>query len=417
MTVDTSLTSSCRPVFDPRMIKGPRVLWPMLLVLALVTAACGSGGTEQAGSETEAEAESSEEATAEDTASEVAAGDCAASIGVMGPFTGDAASIGQEQLNWGQFAVDSYNEENGTSIELVEGDTQLDPAQATTVAQQFVSDDAIVAVVGPAGSQEVEAVGPIFDPEDIGFVSASATATALTDGRFPTFFRVVPTDATQGPTDAEYMLTELSADNVFIIDDQTSYSTGLADAATAALEEGGATVTRDSVSQDQTDFSAVVSSVGDDVDVVFLPWQIAANAQLFAQQMTEQGKGAVIFGSDGLFSPDDFDADGAFVSAFAPDITAIESSADLVEAYTSEYGEFGTFGPPVYAATQVVLEAISAACEAGEVSRSAVTEQIAQTDQPESILGGPIVFDDNGDVEGAEFYIFEIQGGEYTLVQ
>ena len=77
----------------------------------------------------------------------------------------------------------------------------------------------------------------------------------------------------------------------------------------------------------------------------------------------------------------------------------------------------GTFGPPVYAATVVVLDAIAAACEGGEADRAAIGEQIAQTDQPESILGGPLAFDENGDVEGAEFYIFEISGGEYTLVE
>jgi len=401
-----------------------------LAVLVLLATACGGGGgTEAAGgdssetaseaatSEEGSEAQTSETAESEEGSETAAAGDCAASIGVMGPFTGDAASIGEEQLNWAQFAVDSYNAENGSAFELVEGDTQLDPAQATTVAQQFVSDDAIVAVVGPAGSQEVEAIGPILGPEELAFVSASATATDLTGGDYPTFYRVVPSDAAQGPTDAAYMAEQLGAGAVFIVDDQTSYSTGLADSTAAALEEAGVTVTRDSVSQDETDFSALVSNVGDDIDVVFLPWQIAANAQVFAQQMTEQGKGAVIFGSDGLFSPDDFDAEGAFVSAFAPDITSIESSAELVAAYTEEYGEFGTFGPPVYAATQVVLEAITAACEGGAAERAAVAEQIAATDQSESILGGPIAFDDNGDIEGAQFYIFEISGGEYTLVE
>lgn len=227
----------------------------------------------------------------------------------------------------------------------------------------------------------------------------------------------MPSDAAQGPTDAAYMAEQLGAGAVFIVDDQTSYSTGLADSTAAALEEAGVTVTRDSVSQDETDFSALVSNVGDDIDVVFLPWQIAANAQVFSQQMTEQGKGAIIFGSDGLFSPEDFDAEGAYVSAFAPDITSIESSADLVAAYTEEYGEFGTFGPPVYAATQVVLEAIAGACEGGTAERAAVAEQIAATSQSESILGGPIAFDDNGDIEGAQFYIFEISGGEYSLVE
>jgi branched-chain amino acid transport system substrate-binding protein len=385
-------------------MKRAATLLGLVLVLGLSLVAAGCGGDED-------ETTTSGDTTASTTADGGgAAADCTGSVGIMAPITGDAASIGTEQLNFTKFAVSQYNEENGTSFELVEGDTQLDPAQASTVAQRFVSDDDILAVVGPAGSQEVEAVGPIFTRENLGFISGSATRTSLTGGDFPTFYRVVPNDDAQGPTIGNFIVDEIGAESVFVIDDQTSYSTGLADSATAALEEAGVTVERDSVNQDQNDFSALVSRAAD-ADVVFLPWQLANKAQVLAQQLQEQGSDAVVFGSDGLFSAD-FTAEGSFVSSFAPDITAIESSADLVEGYEAEYGEFtSTFGPPMYAATQAVLAAISRACEDGEPTREAVAEQIGETNQDPSILGDPIGFDDNGDVEGARFYIFEVLGG------
>jgi branched-chain amino acid transport system substrate-binding protein len=346
--------------------------------------------------------------------------ECTASIGIMGPFTGDVAAIGQEQLNWAKFAVDQFNSEHGTTFSLVEGDTQLDPAQAATVAPQFVSNSDIIAVVGPAGSQEIEAVGTIYGDATMAFVSPSATATNLTED-YETFFRVVPTDADQGPTDAAYMADELGAQNVLIIDDQTSYSTGLADSTAAALEDAGVTVERDSVSQDQTDFSGLASSVGDDTDIVFLPWQVAANAQLFGNQLSEQGKDTVIFGSDGLFSPDDFKIAGSYVSSFAPDITGLDDPAiqELATAFEAEYGDFGTFGPPTFAATTVVMEAAMALCSAGEEpTREAMVDQIQQTNLPESILGQPIAFTDIGDIQDATFFIFQVQDdGSYTLVE
>lgn len=344
------------------------------------------------------------------------AASCKGSVGVMGPFTGDAASIGQEQLNWSKFALERFNSENKTSYQLVEGDTQLDPAQASTVAQQFLSNDAIVGVVGPAGSQEVEAVGPVFTRANLGFVSGSATKTTLTDGSRPTFFRVVSRDDVQGPQDARYMMENLKAKAVMIIDDQTSYSTGLADAAEQTLKAGGVTTTRESVNQKQSDFSALVSKVSADTDVVFLPWQLAAKAQVFSQQLSEQGGKAVIFGSDGLFSPSDFKADGSYVSAFAPDIKGIPADADLVSAYSAKYGEFGTFGPPMFAATQVVLTAMNEACKAGKLDRKSVVDKLKTTNISNSILGGSIKFTDKGDVDGGRFYIFKISGGKYSLV-
>jgi branched-chain amino acid transport system substrate-binding protein len=221
----------------------------------------------------------------------------------------------------------------------------------------------------------------------------------------------------QAPTVAGHLIEELAVEQVLVVDDRTSYSTGLADAVIAELEEAGVAVATESVNQDQRDFSSIVSAITDETDAVFLPWQLAANAQQFGQQMEEQGKDAVIVGTDGLFSPAEFTIEGSVVSAFAPDITDIPEDAELVEAYTEEYGDFGTYGPPTFAAADVVLNAILAACEGGEEpTREAVAAQVAETDIAESILGQPIRFDENGDLMDARFFLFRVEGGDYVLI-
>ena len=354
------------------------------------------------------------------SASKADLANCKFTFGLMAPITGDAASIGQEQLNWGKYAVTQFNEENGTKFALEEGDTQLDPGQASTVAQQLVSNDAVRAIVGPAGSQEVEAVGPVFDRAQFAYVSPSATATDLSSGKYKGFARVVPSDAVQGPTDATYLADTLSAKKVLIIDDQTSYSTGLADEVEKGLKEKGVAVSRTSVRRTQSDFSAVISSkVSGDTDYVFLPWQIAANAQQFGEQLKEQNKKAKIFGSDGLYAPDDFKVEGSLVSAFAPDITAIPSSKQVADGFKAKYGSFGTFGPPVYVASQVVMTAAKNACEGGndDPSRSDITTEVKKVNLPDSILGQPIAFESNGDVKNAKFFIFTVKGGKFTAAE
>ena len=77
----------------------------------------------------------------------------------MGPITGDAAFIGKEQLGFARYAI--RNLARG-EIKLLEGDTQLEPARAATVARTFHADPGVLAVVGPAGSQEVLAVAPVL---------------------------------------------------------------------------------------------------------------------------------------------------------------------------------------------------------------------------------------------------------------
>ncbi|WP_028057543.1 branched-chain amino acid ABC transporter substrate-binding protein [Candidatus Solirubrobacter pratensis] len=376
-----------------------------LPALALSVAACG--GSDDNGS------------SAGGSGSKQANANCTAQIGVEAPITGQVAQLGGEQLHFAQLAVEQDNAKNKTKISVVQGDTQLQPAQATTVTRQFVANDKIVAIVGPAGSQEVSAIGTQITRGGLATVAGSATATDLTKkGSFPTFFRVVPRDDVQGPQDAKYIVDNIKPKAVMLVDDQTSYSTGLADAMTPVLEQAGVKIDRESVSQKQTDFSSLVSKVTPDTGVVILPWQVAANAQQLGENLKEQNKSAVIFGTDGLYSPDQFKIPGSYVSSFAPDITGIRGDEEIVKVAKEKFGSFGTFGPGTYAATHVVNEAIAAVCKAGDTpSRKNVLEQIKKTNLPESILGQPIKFDSNGDLIDAKFFLFKVgDDGKYTVV-
>ena len=343
---------------------------------------------------------------------------CVASIGLEAPITGPVAPLGQEQLHFAQLAMITDNLANKTRITLVQGDTQLNPAQATTVTQQFTSNNKIVAVVGPAGSQEVEAVGPLMDRAGLAFISGSATNASLTTGKYPTFFRSVSKDSVQGPQDANYIVNTLHPKALMIVDDQEAYSTGLVSAMVPIFSAAGIKVDHESVSQKTTDFSSLVAKVTPDTTVVVLPWQVAANAQQFGKDLAQEHKNALIFGTDGLFSPGTFTISGSYVSSFGPDITAIPADSAIAAAAKAKYGTFGTFGPPVYAATHVVDEAIASVCKSGQTpSRANVLAAIKNTNEATSILGQPIKFDSHGDVVNGKFFLFKIDSsGKYVLV-
>jgi branched-chain amino acid transport system substrate-binding protein len=343
---------------------------------------------------------------------------CVASVGMEGPLTGPVAVLGQEQLHFAQLALAKDNLANKTKISIVQGDTQLNPAQATTVTQQFTSNSKIVAVVGPAGSQEVEAVGPLMARAGLPFISGSATATALTTGKYPTFFRTVSNDGVQGPQDAHYIINNLHPKALMIVDDQEAYSTGLVSAMMPIFKAAGIKVDHESVSQKLTDFSSLVAKVTPATTVVVLPWQVASNAQQFGRNLAQQHKKAVIFGTDGLFSPGTFSINGSYVSSFGPDITAIPADAAIAAAAKAKYGNFGTFGPPVYAAQHVIDEAIASVCKSGQTpSRANVLAAIKNTNEATTILSQPIKFTSSGDVVNGKFFLFKIDStGKYNLI-
>ena len=369
---------------------------------ALAVAACGSSGG----------------STASGGSSSAAPKACVASVGMEGPLTGPVANLGQEQLHFAQLAVAQDNAANKTKISIVQGDTQLQPAQATTVTQQFTSNSKIVAVAGPAGSQEVQAVGPLMARAGLAFITGSATAADLTTGKYPTFFRVVSKDSVQGPEDANYIVKTLHPKALMIVDDQEAYSTGLVAAMVPVFKAAGIKVDHESVSQKVTDFSSLVAKVTPDTTVVVLPWQLAVNAQQFGRDLQQQHKTAVIFGTDGLFDPKSFTIPGSYVSTFGPDITSIPADAAIVAAATAKWGAFSTFGPPTYAATHVIDEAIASVCKSGQTpSRTNVLAAIKTTNEATTILGQPISFDAHGDMLNARFFLFKINSaGKYQLI-
>src|SRR5581483_3646500 len=291
------------------------------------------------------------------------------SIGMLAPITGDAASIGGDQLHWAEFYFNQWNKVKGhVKIHLVQGDTQLDPSKASTVAQSFASNGKIVGVIGPAGSDEVQAVAPILRKAGLAFASGSATRVSLTNGAWKGyFFRDVPNDGVQGPTAANYMFTNLgvkSGTSVMVVDDQESYSTGLADIVGQNLTGKGVHVDRESISQKDTDFSSLVAKVTSATKVVYLPFQLASQAQLFAQQLQAQGKTAVAFGSDGTFDSSKFTVNGSYISFFAPDVTTLPADAKVVASFHKAFpGATSPFGAPNYVLAQMYSNAVTTACK------------------------------------------------------
>jgi branched-chain amino acid transport system substrate-binding protein len=343
-------------------------------------------------------------------------------IGMLAPITGPAASIGGDQLHWAQFFITQWNKTHKLKLKLVQGDTQLDPAKASTVAQSFASNGKIMGVIGPAGSDEVQAAAPILRKAGLAFASGSATRVSLTDGTLKGFFfRDVPNDGVQGPTVASYMQEKLgvkSGDSVMVVDDQESYSTGLADIVGQALSGKGVKVDRESISQKDTDFSSLVAKVTGSTKVVYLPFQLASQAQLFAQQLQAQGKKAIAFGSDGTFDSSKFTVNGSYISFFAPDVTTISADASVVAAFHKQFpGATSPFGAPNYVLAQMYAAAITKACKDNKITRAEVRTDFAKVSLGSTILGTPIRFSANGDLAGAKFHIFKIVNGQYQTVQ
>jgi branched-chain amino acid transport system substrate-binding protein len=399
-----------------------RMILVATVLSALVAAGCGSSSSSSSSSGSSSASSSA--------AASAGAGSkkCTASIAIEGPFTGPVAQLGLEQLHFAQLAVATDNKANGTSVTMAQDDTQLTPSLATQKTQAIIGSNA-VAVVGPAGSQEVEAVGPLFGKAGMAFISGSATGVVLTaSGANPTFFRVVPNDGVQGPQDANYIVTHLKPKAVLIIDDDEAYSQGLVKAMTPILVKAGIKVNHQTYNGTDTGAtlasalsSLVTSQLNSAETVTVLPWQAPPNAQQFGLDVQQQHKKTTLFGTDGTDSPSQFKIPGSYVSNFGPDISGSTKPVDkAIVSGVAQYGPYGAFGVPTYAATDVVMKAIASVCKSGQTpSRSNVLAAIKKTDIPaaDNPMGVPIMFSSNGSLVGASDYLFHINAaGKFTSI-
>lgn len=394
-----------------------------LALTALVAAGCGSSSSSSASKSASSGGSSSTAAAASSTSKA-----CTASIAVEGPFTGPVAQVGLEQLHFAQLAVANDNAADHTNVTLAQDDTQLTPSIATTKTQSIIATPA-VAVVGPSGSQEVEAVGPLLARAGLAAVSGSATLPALTSsGANKTFFRVVPDDDVQGPQDANYIVNHLHPKGVLIIDDDEAYSQGITKVMIPILQKAGIKVDHQTYNGTDTGAtlsnalsSLVTSHLNSNVQVAVLPWQAAANAQQFGLDAQQQHKNVILFGTDGTNSPSQFHIPGTYISTFGPDISTSTNPMDqAIVKGVAKYGPYGAFGVPTYAATDAVMKAIASVCKSGQTpSRANVLAAIKTTNIPAAanVLDQPISFTSTGNLSGQPGYLFHVNSqGKYIEI-
>ncbi len=345
-------------------------------------------------------------------------------IGFMAPVTGPAASIGIQQVHWAQYYVSTYNKTHTkTKMKLQTEDTQLGAptgtAEALKGAQALAGSPKVLGVVGPAGSNEIVGVTKSLMDGGLAWVSGSSTRTSLTtDGTRTGFmFRTVPPDAIQGPTAANYIIKVLKYKRVYIIDDQETYSTGLADTVEQKLKAAGVTVGRDGVSQTQSDFSSLIAKIARDTQLVYIPWQLTPKGIAFGNQMKAAGKGTIkLMGADGLF-----DSSFAAVGSHVYDTNfPLNPKSKIIAGFKKIHGGDGEyFGAPTYAATQVVATAIDRACTTGSTTRAKVRAAIRATKIPaaKSLIGVALRFNRNGDLSTAhKFGLYKSNGTVFVPI-
>lgn len=345
--------------------------------------ACGGGST----AETTKAAETA--AAAQAAASEAPAGG-SFKIGVMGPFTGAAASYGIAVKNGADLAAKEINAAggvNGMTLELNPQDDEHDPEKAVN-AYNSLKDWGAQMLVGATTSKPCIAVAAETANDNMFQITPSGSAVECVAN--DNVFRVCFADPDQGTASAVYMGENKMATKIAIIyDSSTEYSSGIRESFVAEAANQGLEIVADEAftADSNTDFSVQLDKAKDaGAELVFLPIYYQ-EASIILKQASDKGFAPIFFGCDGMdgiLTVENFDtslAEGLML--LTPFSSTEESSKAFTEAYVAAYGEEpNQFAADSYDAVYAIKAAIEKSGVTPDMSVSDICEamKVAMTE-------------------------------------
>ena len=295
---------------------------------------------------------------------------------------------------------------------------QGEPAQATNQVKKAVTDK-IVALVGPAFSGESKTGVPILEEAGIPNISPSATAVTLAANGWKTWHRVLANDDVQGPGMADFMAKTLSAKTVAVIDDQSEYGKGLADAVRKQLATAGATVSvNDSIDPEESNYSSTVNKVKPaNVDAIFFGGYYSAAGKL-VKQLRDGGVQGTFVSGDGTLDAQFVTGGGAAAEGALLSCTcssAVGSTDPAVQKFATAYkakfnADPATYSAEGYDATNAFLQAI----DAGKTSTSDINDFVKTIDFKG--VSKQIKFTDTGELQGDLLFVTEVKDGKLAFL-
>ena len=321
-------------------------------------------------------------------------------------LTGGSATFGISSKNAIELAFKEINDKggvNGKKLELVAADNKSEAAEAANAMQKLISQDGVVAVIGPNLSSSVIASSAINNGARVLDITPMGTNPNITvdpaTGKTKEFnYRTCFIDPFQGTVMAAFAKNDLGAGKAAIlIDNSSDYAKGLSQFFKENFEKDGGTITtEESYLQKDTDFKATLTKIkATNPDFLYVPGYYQ-EVGLIVKQARELGMNMPIAGGDGWDSAKLPEIAGAaalnntyFSSLYSPD-DASDINKNFVAAYEKAYGaKPDVFAALSYDSALLIAEAIK---NAGSTEPAKINEAMAKINGFNGVSGS-VTFD------------------------
>jgi branched-chain amino acid transport system substrate-binding protein len=343
-------------------------------------------------------------------------------IGINYELTGNVASYGQSSVEGIELAIEEINKAggiNGKKIQAVKYDNKSDPAEATSLATKLITQDKVVAILGPATTGAFKATIPVATQHKVPVASGSTTGDDVTvdsKGVKEYAFRICFNDSYQGTAMANYALKNLSKKKAVIIADTSSdYGKGLAENFKKTFTAGGGSiVAEEAYVKGDTDFNAILTKIkGMDFDVIFIPGYYEEAGPII-RQARDLGINVPVLGADGFDSPTLVELAGASAlndiyfsnhySSLDQDPVVVDFIKNFKAKYNKEPDAFNALG---YDLAKFIADGIS---RADKLTGEAVKDALENTTSFSGVTGSFSIDENHNTVKA--IVVIKLENGQ-----
>ena len=344
-------------------------------------------------------------------------------IGHVAPLSGQIAHLGKDNENGARLAIEEINKKGlviggqKITLQLDVQDDAADPRTATQVAQKLV-DDHVVAVVGHLNSGTSIPASKIYSDAGIVQISPSSTNPVLTQQGFKTTYRMVATDAQQGPALANYAVKNMKLKSVAIVDDATAYGQGLANEfEKTAKSLGLKVISHDATNDKAVDFRAILTKIKGENPEAIMYGGMDATGGPFAKQAMQLGMRAKVLAGDGLCTENLSDlagtaTDNIVCSQAGLALEKMAMGKEFQAKYEARFHQpILIYAPFTYDAVYVIVDAMK---RANSTDPAKLLAKMPGTDYTGIIC--ETTFDSKGDLKHGVISLYDYQAGKKMLL-
>ena len=335
-------------------------------------------------------------------------------VGAAGPWKEGYGVMSRRGIDLAVEEINRAGGINGVPMKILARDDEANGSRATAIAQEFVANPSVLAVVGHVNSGAMLAAARIYDGE----VAAIATTASSPDlsGVSRWTFRVISSDSLNGVTLARFASRiggdATSLKQAAVLYENDSYGRGLADAFRRAFR--GTIVSFDPISEDVNAEPYISYFKMRQPGIVFVAGR-EGSALRILREAKRQGLDAVFIGGDGWQGvvADTAASSGAYVGTSFNSEDPSPEVQRFVRAFRARYDtKPDAFAALAYDATKLVAEALAKKGRSREAVRDYLRSLSATS--PFEGVTGPVYFNDAGDPIGMGFHVAQVVSG--TLV-